>query len=111
MNKYDKLKFQSENLLTNKYKCKKMFLKTVKCIFTKCKPTFGPPCIYESKYKLNKCCHSRWFTKALEAVEIYTELQKIFIGQNIINIECRVWNKIFLKNWNTENVMVKIIQV
>lgn len=33
---------------------------------------------------------SKRLRRALEAVEIYTELQKIFIEQNIINIECRV---------------------
>ena len=31
-------------IVTNKYKCKRMFKKNVKCIPTKCKPTFGPPC-------------------------------------------------------------------
>ena len=33
-------------IATNKYKCNKMFKKNVKCIPTKCKPTFGPSCMY-----------------------------------------------------------------
>ena len=41
-------------IVTNKYKCNKMFLKNVKYIPIKCKPTFGPPCtcIYIGKTDL-----------------------------------------------------------
>ena len=36
-------------IVTNTYKCNKMFLTNVKCIPTKCKPTFGSPCTYEEE--------------------------------------------------------------
>jgi len=55
-------------IVTNKYKCNKMFLKIVKCLPTKCKPSFGPPCILNA---------SKIWTKTCESHELVTSRLKV----------------------------------